>query len=116
MNLRWVFEDNAPKFMCALTILSAIAGAVTTAGMLIGPFETVLSEIIADVFGIHVDVASGHFAEISPMILVIVVAYLLWTARRSENRREGIAQLADACCIHTLRLVTLVQELRRRPE
>lgn len=116
MNLRWVFEDNAPKFMCALTILSAIAGAVTTAGMLIGPFETVLSEIIADVFGIHVDVASGHFAEISPMILVIAVAYLLWTARRSENRREGIAQLADACCIHTLRLVTLVQELRRRPE
>lgn len=116
MHLKWIFEDNAPKLMYALTILSTISGAVTLLDSLFSAFGTSSSEFFAGMFGITFPENFGIPAWLTLLLLLVSLCCLITSAKRSENRREGIAQLADACCIHTLRLVTLVQELRRRPE
>lgn len=116
MHLKWLWEDNAPKLMHALTVLSTVAGVVTLFDFLLSYFGTSCSQFLSGMFGITLPENFGIPAWLTLILLLASSGCLLLSAKRSENRREGIAQLADACCIHTLRLVTLVHELRRRPE
>lgn len=116
MHMKWIFEDNAPKLMRALSILSAIAGIVTLIDSLLKTFGTSILQFLAGMLGITIQESFGIPAWLTLLLLLVSSGYLLWSTKRSENRREGIAQLADASCINTLRLVTLVHELRRRPE
>lgn len=116
MRLKWIWEDNAPKLMHVLTFFSTAAGIVTLVESLLTDFGTSCSQLLSGMFGIALPKSFGIPAWLTLILLLASLACLLRSARRSENRREGIAQLADACCIHTLRLVALVHELRRRPE
>lgn len=102
MHMKRIIEDNASKLMHALSILSAIAGIVTLVDSLLKSFETSILQLLAGMLGITI---LGSFvipAWLTLMLLLVSSGYLLWSTRRSENRREGIAQLADACCIQTL--------------
>lgn len=116
MNIKWLFERFAVQAYRFLNVGSIIAGILSFLDLLFRPFETTFLTFLVGHIGISLDEGFALPAEVVLIASSILLFLFRHIAQKDENRHKGVAQLADACCIHTLRLVTLLQELRKCPE
>lgn len=109
------FDFIAAKFLTFIQIISTLAAVISTIDLFFKPTGTTLIEAICQFAGVVLPMGSHVAASIMVLIVMLIVLYLINCAKRHRNRNEGLGELANACCIHTLRLVTLVQGLRDNP-
>lgn len=110
------YIEIAPYLSGVLDLVSLATGIVAFIDLIFRPLQTEPVRSFLAHFGVSLDGSNQFLVNWSPIALFTAFLIVRYLANRDDYSREGIAQLADACCVHTVRLVTLLQELRKKPE